>query len=184
VVARWLLFLITTCALVVAVWLHVSISNDLNALRVRLVGMLDEDKERWTKVQEKDLHGLRVDYDVASGLASDIAESHGLLRKTTSALTGGKEWIYKLVNRTQAFYGWVRNHLLLSHGITRGVSAPQLVKMCLPISITTRNSKWKRLEDMLLVTSFLPSLIKVMARLYVLLLYRFYCFSDTITIDC
>lgn len=58
--------------------------------------------------------------------------------------------------------GWWEGegHFRLFHTHNRG-SSP-LVRMCLPVSITTRGTRWVRLEEMLLLTSLLPSLLRTM----------------------
>lgn len=141
--------------------LHLTARARVDAVRSKVVATLRADSERWAHVDQVELAPLRDDFDVTAELAGDVASSHVWLRKTTQVLGGGRGLVGRLVNVTREFYGWMRNHLALSHGVTRGVQAPPLTRVCLPISITTRNSKWRKLEDMLLLTSLLPSLVRV-----------------------
>ncbi len=62
--------------------------------------------------------------------------------------------------------GWweAEQHFRLYHTHDRG-SSP-LVRMCLPISVTTANTNWRRLDEMLLVRSLLPSLLNTMEEGY------------------
>lgn len=156
------LFALTTLVLLGTLQLHLALHSELEGAKTQVLNALDEDLRRWSHIQETDLMEIRGDYDMAAELMGDLAASKGILRSTIDVLHTARGEVDILVNRTKEFYGWMRNHLLLSHEVTRGVSAPQLVKLCLPISITTRKSKWKHLNDMLLVTSFLPSLMKTL----------------------
>ena len=75
------------------------------------------------------------------------------------SLKEAREGVYKIGNRTEELYTWMQTHLLLSHNEHRPVVDPAVTRVCIPISITTRGTKWKKIEQMLLLTSFLPSLV-------------------------
>lgn len=105
---------------------------------------------------------MRRDFERGSGLLGDMARARALLNETESVASRARQQLQQLHNQTTEYYEWVRTHLLLSHGRThsghRGHAAA--VRVCLPISITTRHSRWTHLSEMLLLKAFLPSLVR------------------------
>lgn len=93
-----------------------------------------------------------------------------VIREGEEAFKSAEGWLWGLGNATQELWWWLGTHLLLSHGQQlqdphqgggggEGSFEDALVKICIPISITTRGTKWTRLNQMLLLTSLLPSLV-------------------------
>lgn len=74
--------------------------------------------------------------------------------------------------------GWweAEGHFRLFHTHSRG-SSP-LVRICMPISVTTQNTKWRSLEEMLLVRTLLPSLLRTMEPGYLYGVYLGYDVGD------
>jgi hypothetical protein len=129
-------------------------------MHAQLREIVAKDESRWKEYESEHLKDVREIYNVDSGVVAAVTSAHELLRQTSEAMKNGKASVSKLVDQTKELYGGLKNHLLLSHGVQRGVMEPQLTKICLPISITTRGTKWKSLEEMLLLTSFFPSLVQ------------------------
>ena len=94
-----------------------------------------------------------------TGLSSPTSMS---ALETLSTLEQAKNKVDVFFNESSQFVDWLENHVLLSHDLARDYSsaAETVIKICIPISITTRGTKWKRLEEMLLLTSLLPSLVQ------------------------
>ncbi len=83
------------------------------------------------------------------------------LNQTRELIAQGLKAESELANETQAFLLWLRNHELISHNVSRPVARPPPpVRVCIPISITTRGTHWKSVSEMLLLSSFLPSLVR------------------------
>lgn len=95
----------------------------------------------------------------AGGAVNLHKEAEETLVDAQSLLKQVDPLMIRLGNATNEMYSWMKTHLMLTHEEQRDVVEPRPTRICIPISITTRGTKWKRLEDMLLLTSFMPSLV-------------------------
>lgn len=139
---------------------HMGILYKLKAFRQRVGQVIRADEAKWQVYEERSLGKLRSDFNMGSGVSGDIAAAQGLLRETSAVLSKSVGALEKFSNETKEFYGWLSNHMTLSHGNEGSVTVPKVTKICLPISVTTRGTKWTRLQDTLLLTSFFPSLVR------------------------
>lgn len=141
--------------------LHAFALLRLNAVRGRVDAVLALDAEL-RRVFESKLRPLREAVgNVSAAFGSDLAvvalDAFRLLEQAA------RDKVEVFSNETSRFVNWMENHVLLSHHLARDLSTAsdsELVKVCIPISITTRGTKWTRLDEMLLLTSFLPSLVR------------------------
>jgi hypothetical protein len=139
--------------------LHVLTTSKLRALRERVNVALSEDRSR--RFKHKELLGplRRLVGDVNPALLSPVAIR---VMDENRVLEGVRGKVEHLSNETLRFVNWMQNHVLMGHDLARDFSTTEdaEVKVCIPVSITTRGTKWKSLEEMLLLTSFLPSLVR------------------------
>ena len=138
--------------------IHMFTRAKLRAVRVAVQEAVARDEERWREHDTKGLGPLRQAFGVSGG--ADLKGPLEKLRQTQALLQASERVIDKLGNETKELYDWMRNHQLLSHGVARGLTEPSVTRVCIPISITTRGTKWKQVAEMLLLTSFLPSLVR------------------------
>ncbi len=140
--------------------------------------------DKW-KLHDQVAKGLKgiVNRDFVANLRDGINGTKAVVQRVEHLLSTAKAMSSNLNGRVdvaneQLKQAWrdTEAHYRMFHTHDRGTSP--LIRINLPVSITTRGTRWAKLSDMLLFTSFLPSLLRTMESGYVYGVYVGYDVGD------